>query len=53
MRITLVIACSGLLILGWVARVALGAHWPSDVTISYCLGFLWATFLLRSAPMDS
>jgi membrane-associated phospholipid phosphatase len=52
-RAALLIVCSVILILGWVARVALGAHWPSDVTISYCLGFLWATFLLRSAPMDS
>jgi len=47
MRITLVIACSGLLILGWVARVALGAHWPSDVILSYLIGLLWAALLIR------
>ena len=49
-RITLLIMCGGLLILGWVARVAFGAHWPSDVIISYCLGLLWASFLIRFTP---
>ncbi len=34
---------------GWYARVALGAHWPSDVIISYYLGVLWAAFLSRLA----
>ncbi|MGZ3514132.1 MAG: phosphatase PAP2 family protein, partial [Thermodesulfobacteriota bacterium] len=46
-RIGLLILCSGLLILGWVARVSLAAHWPSDVIISYYLGLLWAAFLVR------
>ena len=46
-RTALLTGCSALLILGWVARVALGAHWPSDVTISYYLGLLWAAFLIR------
>ena len=36
-----------LLILGWIARVALAAHWPSDVIISYYWGVLWAVFLIR------
>jgi membrane-associated phospholipid phosphatase len=49
-RTSLLIVCSGLLILGWVARVALAAHWPSDVIISYYLGFLWAAFLIRFTP---
>ena len=48
-RWTLLILCSGILILGWFARVALATHWPSDVIISYYLGFLWAAFLLRFA----
>lgn len=47
----LLIGCGVLLILGWVARVALGAHWPSDVIISYYLGLLWAACLIRFAPM--
>jgi len=47
MRITLVIACSGLLVLGWVARVALAAHWPSDVILSYLIGLLWAALMIR------
>jgi membrane-associated phospholipid phosphatase len=39
------------LILGFVARVALGAHWPSDVIISYYLGLLWAAFLIRFSSL--
>lgn len=49
-RTSLLIVCSGLLILGWFARIALAAHWPSDVIISYCLGLLWASFLIRFTP---
>ena len=45
------LGCGALLILGWVARVALGAHWPSDVSISYYLGLLWAAFLVSVAPL--
>jgi membrane-associated phospholipid phosphatase len=51
LRTVLVIACGVLLIVGWVARVALAAHWPSDVMISYYLGLLWAAFLIRFAPI--
>ena len=47
----LLFGCGALLILGWVARVALGAHWPSDVIISYYLGLLWAACLIRLAPL--
>jgi membrane-associated phospholipid phosphatase len=46
-RVGLLIVCGALLILGLVARVALAAHWPSDVIISYYLGILWAALLLR------
>jgi membrane-associated phospholipid phosphatase len=51
LRAALLILCGALLVLGWVARVALGAHWPSDVIISYYLGLLWAAFLIRFASM--
>ena len=50
-RTGLLLGCGALLLLGWVARVALGAHWPSDVIISYYLGLLWAAFLIRFSPM--
>ncbi len=50
-RATLLIVCSAILILGWVARVALAGHWPSDVIISTYLGLLWAAFLIRFTPM--
>jgi membrane-associated phospholipid phosphatase len=51
LRTPLLIVCGALLILGWVARVALAAHWPSDVILSYYLGLLWAAFLIRFVPM--
>ena len=51
LRTALLIGCGAFLVLGWVARVALGAHWPSDVIISYYLGLLWAAFLIRFSPM--
>jgi len=47
LRIAVLIVCVALLILGWVARIALGAHWPSDVIISYYIALLWAAFLIR------
>jgi undecaprenyl-diphosphatase len=51
LRTALMVVCCAFLILGFVARVALAAHWPSDVIISYYLGLLWAAFLIRFAPM--
>ena len=50
-RTGLLLGCGALILLGWVARVALGAHWPSDVIISYYLGLLWAVWLIRFSPM--
>jgi membrane-associated phospholipid phosphatase len=47
LRWTLLIICTCLLVAGWVARVALAAHWPSDVAVSYLIGLLWVTFLIR------
>ena len=52
LRTALLIVCGACLVVGWVARVALGAHWPSDVIISYYLGLLWAAFLIRFSPME-
>jgi membrane-associated phospholipid phosphatase len=49
-RATFLIVCSVFLILGWVVRVALAGHWPSDVIISTYLGLLWAAFLIRFFP---
>lgn len=42
-----VLACCVLLFVGWAARIALGAHWPSDVILSYLIGLLWAALLMR------
>jgi len=49
-RNVVLIVCAAALVTGWLARVVLGAHWPSDVIISYYLGLLWAAFLIRFAP---
>ena len=45
----LLLGCGAVLIFGGVARIALGAHWPSDVIISYYWGLLWAAILIRFA----
>lgn len=36
--------CAVVIALGWAARVALGAHWPSDVVLTslVCLVWIWA-----------
>ena len=46
-RTTALITCCLLLLAGWAARLALGAHWPSDVLLSYLIGLLWAALLTR------
>ena len=49
LRTTVIIVCGLLLLVGWAARIALGAHWPSDVILSYLIGLLWSAFLIRFA----
>ena len=49
LRTTLLFLCCVLLVIGGIARIALGAHWPSDIIISYFLALLWAFFLFRVA----
>jgi membrane-associated phospholipid phosphatase len=39
-------AFGAMLILGGAARIVLGAHWPSDVVLSYMVGFLWIGLLV-------
>ena len=47
LRAAVVLACGVLLLIGSVARIALGAHWPSDVILSYLIGLLWSGLLVR------
>jgi membrane-associated phospholipid phosphatase len=47
LRIAVIIVCGLLLLFGFAARIALGAHWPSDVMLSYLIGLLWAALLIR------
>ncbi|MGO9021621.1 MAG: phosphatase PAP2 family protein [Syntrophobacteraceae bacterium] len=49
LRWAIMLICSSLLIVGWIARVDLAAHWPSDVAISYLIGLLWVSLLIRFA----
>jgi membrane-associated phospholipid phosphatase len=49
LRMAEVVVCCVLLLIGWAARISLGAHWPSDVFLSYLIGLLWAAFLIRFA----
>jgi membrane-associated phospholipid phosphatase len=44
-RTAVMMLAFGMLALGCVARVALGAHWPSDVVLTtlICLAWIWAT----------
>jgi len=48
-RITGVVLSGIVLLTGFAARLALGAHWPSDLLLSSLIGFLWAAFLIRFA----
>jgi len=45
-RVAVLIPCLGLLVMGGIARIVLGGHWPSDILLSYLIGFLWVTLLL-------
>ncbi|MEW6110594.1 MAG: phosphatase PAP2 family protein [Thermodesulfobacteriota bacterium] len=47
LRWVLLVVCISLLVIGGIARIALAAHWPSDVAVSYLIGFLWVTLLIR------
>jgi undecaprenyl-diphosphatase len=36
-----------ILCVAFVARIVLGAHWPSDIMISYIISFLWMSLLME------
>ena len=41
MRVPVMSLCFGVVLLGCLARVALGAHWPSDVLLTSLICMLW------------
>ena len=43
-------ACIALLALAAVARIVPGAHWPSDILVSYLYGFVVAAILIILVP---
>jgi membrane-associated phospholipid phosphatase len=45
-RIPVIAACGGLILLIGLSRVYLGAHWASDVLGSYIIGALWLFVLI-------
>ncbi len=47
LRNVILFICCLLLVMGGIARIELAAHWPSDVAVSYLIGFLWVTLLMR------
>jgi undecaprenyl-diphosphatase len=46
-RGAVVTLCCAALVVGGAARIALGAHWPSDIILSYLIALLWASLLIR------
>jgi len=46
-RLSGIVICGAMVLLGFAARLALGAHWPSDLLLSSFIGFLWAALLVR------
>ncbi len=42
---TVMVVAAVMILAGWGARVAVGAHWPSDVVFAtvICLAWIWAT----------
>ena len=41
----IVVLSAVMIVVGWGARVAVGAHWPSDVVLAtvICMTWIWAT----------
>ena len=46
-RVSIGALCSLLLLVGFGARVTLGAHWPSDVIVAYLIAGMWGLFLIE------
>lgn len=47
MRQLVFICCCIILLVGAIARIVMGAHWVSDLVLSYLIGGIWATLLIQ------
>jgi membrane-associated phospholipid phosphatase len=45
-RLSIFAVCGLILLVGAIARIVLGAHWPSDILVSYLISGLWSTLLI-------
>lgn len=45
-RLSIFAVCCLILLVGAIARIFLGAHWPSDMLVSYLISGLWSTLLI-------
>lgn len=48
-RTITIILCGLFLLVGGCARIALGAHWPSDILGAWLVGLAWILLLMRLA----
>lgn len=49
-RLAVLIPCCLLLLIGGIARIVLGAHWSSDILLSYWISGLWTVLLIQMLP---
>lgn len=52
LRTIIPILAAAALLIGAAARLALGAHWPSDLWVAYMIGFVWIGFLMPLSRAD-
>jgi membrane-associated phospholipid phosphatase len=45
-RLSIFVVCGLILLVGMVARIVLGAHWASDILVSYLISGLWSALLV-------
>jgi membrane-associated phospholipid phosphatase len=51
-RVVVPLVGAAALVIGAVARIVLGAHWPSDLWAAWLMGLLWIGLLMRFLPNE-